>query len=93
MMLAFGIFGAAMLAEPAVPKIEKVIGLIQMKRTSFGCQSFKTDTRSREGWLLLAPHSPAPRVRTLRKPHRNNHPSTVPEDSDLNGIPNLVLVQ
>ena len=28
-VFAFGIFGAAMFAEPAVPKIEKVIGLIQ----------------------------------------------------------------
>ena len=34
MMLAFGIFGAAMFAEPAVAEIEKVIGLIQVKRAS-----------------------------------------------------------
>ena len=33
-MLAFGIFGAAMFAEPAVAEIEKVIGLIQVKRAS-----------------------------------------------------------
>jgi hypothetical protein len=32
-MLAFGIFGAAMFAEPAVAEIEKVIGLSQVKRS------------------------------------------------------------
>src|SRR6186997_932357 len=37
-MLAFGIFGAAMFAEPAVAEIEKVIGLIQVKRASVGCR-------------------------------------------------------
>jgi hypothetical protein len=43
-MLAFGIFGAAMFAEPAVAEIEKVIGLIQVKRASVGCQSWKNPT-------------------------------------------------
>ena len=38
-MLAFGIFGAAMFAEPAVAEIQKVIALIQMKRTIVGCRS------------------------------------------------------
>jgi hypothetical protein len=61
-MLAFGIFGAAMFAEPAVAEIEKVIGLIQVKRASQcrGGGRSRTGTRSREGWSLLAPASSAP---------------------------------
>ena len=50
-MLAFGIFGAAMFAEPAVAEIEKVIGLIQVKRASVGCRVVEEpDTQSQEGW-------------------------------------------
>jgi len=58
-MLAFGIFGAAMFAEPAVAEIEEVIGLIQVKRTSVGCRSFKNRHRDhvKAGcyWRLTAP--------------------------------------
>jgi hypothetical protein len=36
MDLAFGVFGAAMFAQPAIAEVEEVVGLIHLK--GIGCQ-------------------------------------------------------
>lgn len=90
-MFAFRVFGTAMLAEPAVAEIEKVVGLIQMNgKPGVGCFQ---PTPGHEASVLLFSNNSAPRVRSLSQPHWNGHPFAISYDSDLDGIANLMLIQ
>jgi hypothetical protein len=84
--LAFGIFGAAMFAEPAVTKVEEVVGLVHGRKKGVGCQGKVSGARCRVSVFHtrhLTPDTrhpfllPASSIRCFCQTHWHRHPAAI----------------